>query len=45
MTRRTRWLALVAGALILLLAGRMGLRYLDYRASEADRPQAGAPPG
>ncbi len=34
---RTRWLALAAGALLLLVAGRMVLRYLDYEASEADR--------
>ncbi len=37
MTRRTKWLALFAGALVLLFAGRMVLRYLDNQASEASR--------
>ncbi len=43
MTRK-QWLALIAGALVLLLAGRMVLRYLDWHASEAQREQAGSAP-
>ena len=34
---RKKWIALIGGAMILLLAGRMVLRYLDYQASEAAR--------
>lgn len=34
---RTRWFALIAAVLALLLGGRMVLRYLDYEASEAGR--------
>ena len=33
--RRARWLMLIAAALALLAGGRLGLRYLDYQASEA----------
>lgn len=36
MTRRT-WLALIAVLLALVLGGRMGLRFLDWKASEAAR--------
>lgn len=46
MTRRTRWLALIATVLALVLGGRMVLRYLDWQASEANRtpaPTASAP--
>jgi hypothetical protein len=39
----TRWLALIAGALAVLLGGRMTLRYLDYDASEAERATAARP--
>jgi hypothetical protein len=39
-TRRTKWLALIAIVLALLLGGRMALRYLDWHASEAARSQA-----
>jgi len=35
-----RKLALAAALLMLLIAGRMGLRYLDYQASEASRSPA-----
>jgi hypothetical protein len=34
---RSRWLAAIAALLVLLLGGRMVLRYLDWQASEADR--------
>lgn len=34
---RTRWLALIAGVLAVLVAGRMGLRYLDWETSEQAR--------
>lgn len=37
---RKRWIALLAGVLILLVAGRMMLRYLDWQASAATRQQA-----
>jgi hypothetical protein len=40
---RTRWLALIAIVLALLLGGQMVLRYLDYQASEATRQQASTP--
>ncbi len=40
---RTRWLALIAIVLALLLGSRMVLRYLDYQASEATRQQTSAP--
>jgi hypothetical protein len=43
MSRRRRWLLVIAGALVLLTGARMGLRYLDWQASEAAR--AGAPSG
>ena len=46
MTRRTKWLALIAAVLALVLGGRMVLRYLDWQASEASRnpaPTASAP--
>jgi putative Mn2+ efflux pump MntP len=36
---RTRWLMLIAGVLVLLLGGRMVLRYLDWQASEAARQE------
>ncbi|MBU7581080.1 MAG: hypothetical protein KAF27_11560 [Porphyrobacter sp.] len=36
MTRR-KWLVLIAGVLALLIGGRMGLRYLDWQASQAQR--------
>jgi hypothetical protein len=32
---RKRWLIVVGGVLVVLLAGRMVLRYLDWQASEA----------
>ena len=32
---------LVAGVLALLAGGRMGLRYLDWQASEAERQETG----
>jgi hypothetical protein len=35
----TSWVLLVAGAIFVLGAGRMGLRYLDWQASEARRTQ------
>ena len=38
---RRRWLVLIAGAMALLAAGRMGLRYLDWQASEATREERG----
>jgi hypothetical protein len=41
---RTRWLALIAGVLLLLFAGRLLLRYFDYQASETDRVPATAGP-
>jgi hypothetical protein len=34
---RKRWLIAIAGFLVLLFAGRMVLRYLDWQASEAAR--------
>ena len=37
---RKRWLMLAAALLVLLLGGRMGLRYLDWQASEAGRENA-----
>ncbi len=37
---RKRWIALIAGVLILLVAGRMALRYIDWQASEATRQEA-----
>lgn len=40
MTRRTKWLALIALVLALLLGGRMVLRYLDWQASDANRSTA-----
>jgi hypothetical protein len=40
---RKGWLALMAAVLALLLGGRMGLRYLDYQASEAARAANAAP--
>lgn len=40
MTRRTKWLALFAAALALLVGSRMVLRYLDNQASEASRVPA-----
>ena len=42
---RTSWLKLIAGVLVLLLIGRMGLRYLDWQASEAQRADATRPAG
>ncbi len=36
---RKRWITLIAGVLILLVAGRMVLRYLDWQASEATRQE------
>lgn len=39
MTRRTKWLALIALVLALLVGGRMVLRYLDWQASQGDRAQ------
>ena len=43
MTRRTKWLASIALVLALIVGGRMGLRYLDYQASEASRTAIAAP--
>jgi len=40
---RKGWLALIAAVLVLVLGGRMGLRYLDYQASEASRTAIAAP--
>jgi hypothetical protein len=40
---RTKWLALIAGLLALLVAGRMGLRYLDWQASEQARAATAEP--
>ncbi|MCM0000240.1 MAG: hypothetical protein NBV68_12715 [Erythrobacter sp.] len=34
---RRRWIAVIAGLLVLVLGGRMVLRYLDWEASEANR--------
>lgn len=42
---RTSWLRLIAGVLVLLLIGRMGLRYLDWKVSEAERADATRPAG
>lgn len=42
MSRRTKWLALSALVLALLLGGRMVWRYIDYQASEASREAARA---
>lgn len=39
-----RWLRLLALTLLVLAAGRMVLRYLDYEASEAARADPGDPP-
>jgi hypothetical protein len=36
---RTKWLALIAGAILVLAGGRMGLRYLDWHLSEAARTE------
>lgn len=36
---RTRWLMLIAGVLVLLLGGRMVLRYLDWQMSDAARTE------
>ncbi len=41
---RKGWFALIMVVLVLLITGRMVLRYLDYEASEASRQQAGAKP-
>ncbi|WP_073973182.1 hypothetical protein [Erythrobacter donghaensis] len=35
---RKRWIAAIAGLLVLVLGGRMVLRYFDWEASEAARP-------
>jgi hypothetical protein len=40
MSRRRHWLLIIAGALVLLTGGRMGLRYLDWQAPEAGRAEA-----
>jgi hypothetical protein len=34
---RKRWIVLIAAVLVLLVSGRIVLRYLDYQASEAER--------
>jgi hypothetical protein len=39
-TRRTKWLALIALVLALLVGGRMVLRYLDWQASQDNRAQS-----
>jgi hypothetical protein len=39
-SRRARWLAGIAGVLVLLAGGRMVLRYLDWQASETARSSA-----
>lgn len=39
---RKGWAALIAGAIILLFAGRMVFRYLDWQASQSARDEAGA---
>ncbi len=38
---RRRWLVLIAGVLALLAGGRMVLRYVDWKASEATREETG----
>jgi hypothetical protein len=40
---RKKWLVVIAVVLVLVLGGRMVLRYLDFEASEAKR--AGTEPG
>ncbi|WP_017665747.1 hypothetical protein [Porphyrobacter sp. AAP82] len=40
---RKAWLALIAGSAVLLLGGRMVLRYLDWQASDAARAPAFSP--
>ena len=45
MTRRRRWLLVIAGVLVLLAGGRMVLRYLDWQATEAARAEASPSPG
>ena len=42
MTRRKTWLALIAVAILVLAAGRMGLRYLDWQASQDARQASGS---
>lgn len=37
MSRRKTWLALIAGAILVLAGGRMALRYLDWHWTEAAR--------
>lgn len=39
MSRRTKWLLLIAGAILALGAGRMALRYLDWQQSDAKRTE------
>jgi hypothetical protein len=41
---RTRWLLLIAAMLVLLLGGRMVLRYLDFQASDAGPQQVNVAP-
>jgi len=39
MSRRKTWLALIAGAILVLAGGRMALRYLDWHLSDAARTE------
>lgn len=44
MSRRRRWLLVIAAVLVLLAGGRMVLRYLDWQASEAARAEVSPTP-
>lgn len=44
MSRRRRWLIMIAAVLVLLAGGRMVLRYLDWQASEAARAEMSPAP-